>query len=540
MRRHAGFVGWLVVLFAWFVPALALADVLTIHDVDLPREGDPAAQAKVGVYFELRHGGEAVTGVKAEDCTITIDDRMPEVISAEIKDFVQGNRGVGILFVFPVAKNYSEDSFGIRRHLSTLVQRIDRPIDMLNAVPYDMGAKSMGWSRASERTLLRALEEIRTTDAIEPNLFSAFGPTIAVMEGLQNVSQKYIVLISDAEGAIMGDLERAQQLISQFVEQLKKHNIRPIVVAYSPDGRDGLPNAGLIKRIATLMGAPYFEATDESKFQQIIQQDVFNYIFKQSIYEATLNMDGSNFLEAGKYPLQLTVKLANSEEKAATKISWPSLKKGCPKFCVILLVLGVLVIGAAAFIIIRRCGRGNACAGSKRMRGKKEGERVHVEGMLAIRGAGKEDERVHVEGTLTVRRRDEESESGPGKEDKSELGKADTSEDSKGDEQDKKADLESDKSDECVKKDEPESSKVDEPVEKGNLESGESDECVKKDESEAGKAETFEDSKEDERGKEGESESGKEGESDEEEKVVDEDLLEVCCAACGQSIPKEP
>jgi len=170
MLKHAGFFGWLIVLFVWLVPGLALANDLKIHDVDPPKEGDPAARAKVSVYFELRQGNEAVTGINASDCTVVIDDKTPEVVSAEIKEFVHGDRGVAILFIFPIAKNYSEDSYGIRRLLLTLVQRIDRPIDMLNALPYDVGAKAVGWTRASERSLARSLDEMATTDVVEPRM----------------------------------------------------------------------------------------------------------------------------------------------------------------------------------------------------------------------------------------------------------------------------------------------------------------------------------------------------------------------------------
>jgi len=174
------------------------------------------------------------------------------------------------------------------------------------------------------------------------------------MESVQNVSQKYVVLISDVEGAVAGDTDRAGRLINQFVEGLTKNNIRPIIIAYSPDGKETMPNVHLIKRIATNMNAPYFEAHDEARFTQFITQDVYNYIFKQHIYEATLNMDGSNYLPAGKYPFQLTVKLANTDEKAATKISWPRLKKNRTTLWVIISVAGVLIIGVVLFIVLRR------------------------------------------------------------------------------------------------------------------------------------------------------------------------------------------
>lgn len=357
MQSYPKILGKLILLLACLIiPSWAWANNLDIIDVETPLAHTPTAEAKVSVYFDYRQGENnmAITGINADNCSINIDGKKPEVLHSEIRNFTEGTRGVGILFIFPIAKNYSEESFAIRSTLTTLVQLMNRPIDMVNAIPYDLAGSPLGWSKASEGSLSRQIGELQTTDVLEPNLFASFQPAISVLENLQNVSQKYVVIISDAEGAIVGERDRATQLIGSFTDQLKKSNIKPIVVGYSPDGAAAMTNVDLIKRIATNTGGAYFRAENLSMFQKVIQSDVYNYIFKQYIYEATLKMDGSNYLEPGKYNLQLVVKTSNSEDKSAVKITWPELDKNYTWLWVTLGLLLFAGIGVFTFIAIRR------------------------------------------------------------------------------------------------------------------------------------------------------------------------------------------
>ncbi len=356
MYKHSCILCWLFVLIITLVPAYAWANSLTIVDVDSPKEGSFTEEAELSVYFDLRHGESMspVTGINTDNCSVLIDGKKPKVVKSEMVEFSDGNKGVGVLFIFPIAKNYTEDSFGIRTTLTTLVQLFNRNIDMVNAIPYDVGATPTGWSKASDGELSRRLGEMQTSDVLEPNLFTAFSPAISVLSNLQNVSQKYVVIISDAEGAVVGNPERANQFIGEFTNQLKKNNITPIVVGYSPDGLGAMGNVGLLKRLATNVGGPYFQAENLSRFQQIIQSDVYNYIFKQYIYRVTLDMSGDNYLEPGKYNLQLVVKTSNSEDKAAYKIKWPQLKKNRAWLWFTIGGVFILGIAVAIFIIIRR------------------------------------------------------------------------------------------------------------------------------------------------------------------------------------------
>lgn len=356
MHKESGILTWIfVVLTILLMPSIVFADSINILDVVPPEEGTPTEEAQLSIYFEARQNDKtSISGINADNCSVLIDGKKPEVLKAEIRDFKDGDRSIGVLFIFPIAKNYTEDSFAIRAGLTTLVQMIDRPIDMVNAIPYDTSGTPVGWTKGSESTLRRAISEMQTTDVLEPNLFAAFQPAISVLTNLQNVSQKYVVIISDAEGAIVGDRERAIQLIGAFTDELKKNKIVPIVIGYSPDGKDAMTNIGLLKRISTNTGGPYFQAESSSEYQQRIQRDVYNYIYQQYIYDVTLKMDGDNYLDPGKYNLQLVVKTSSGELKNAAKITWPELTKDRTWLIITIVTLILLVVGGAIFFVISR------------------------------------------------------------------------------------------------------------------------------------------------------------------------------------------
>ena len=342
MQKTPIMLGKLLILFALlFIPSWAMANNLTIVDVETPEEGSPTEKARLSVYFDYRQGENnmAITGINADNCSVNIDGRTPEVVRAEVREFTSGNRGVGVLFVFPIAKNYLEESFAIRSTLTTLVQNMNRDIDMVNAIPYDSNATPLGWSRASEGSLSRQIGELKTTDVLEPNLFTSFHVAVNVLANLQNVSQKYVVIISDAEGAVVGDREQAMRYIGNFVDALKKNDIKPIVVGYSPDGAAAMNNVDLIKRIATNAGGAFFRAESLTVFQQVLQRDVYDYIFKQYIYDVTLNMTGDNYLEP---------------DKSAVKVTWPMLEKNRTWLWITLVCLFLAGAGVVVFIVIRR------------------------------------------------------------------------------------------------------------------------------------------------------------------------------------------
>ncbi len=190
------------------------------------------------------------------------------------------DQSVGILFIFPNSKTYNEDYFAIRKNLRSFITQIDRDVDQLNAVPYDSGATQLGWSKANSGTLARLLdEEVKTSDVLEPNLFISFTHALGAFEAVTNVSQKYLVFISDAEGALVGNVDQAQRLIGNFSNDLKKGNVTPIIIGYSPDGPEAMPNINLLKQIASNNNGVYFQANDTAEFTNILTNDVYNYIY---------------------------------------------------------------------------------------------------------------------------------------------------------------------------------------------------------------------------------------------------------------------
>ena len=57
MQKAPIMLGKLLILFALlFIPSWAMANNLTIIDVETPQENTPAEEARVSVYFDYRQG----------------------------------------------------------------------------------------------------------------------------------------------------------------------------------------------------------------------------------------------------------------------------------------------------------------------------------------------------------------------------------------------------------------------------------------------------------------------------------------------------
>ena len=317
----------LVLLFALCASTAFAQDGLKITDIDLTEVDTNQEKVRLSVYFNAYQAPKNVDEIKSSACSLTMDANTPKVIRSGIQNFVKGDKGVGVLFIFPISKAYSEDLFSIRSTLLNLLQMMKRPIDWVNAVPYDNVGTAVGWSKASESKLSDTIRDMQNTDEILPNLFNAFNPAVAMLKSLENVSQKYLVIISDAEGEVFSDPGRALGLIAMLVDQLKQNNIIPIVVGYSPDGEDIMYNVHMIKRIATNANGVYFVAGETSRFQSIMLNDVYDYIFKQYIYDVTLDLSGSNLLKSGNHQLQISVTHDHGEEKASYNVNWLALLK---------------------------------------------------------------------------------------------------------------------------------------------------------------------------------------------------------------------
>lgn len=324
-------------LFPLFLllPALGWANDLTILGVVPPQEGTDAAEAAVSVYFDYRNSLRMhIAGLQTDHCTVQIDGKQPEIVHAEMQPFVEGDMGVAVLFVFPIAKNYAEGAFGIRSNLRTLLQRMNRPTDLVTAVTYDDKALNYGWTMPGQNKLIENIDALQNTEVIEPNFFASVAPAIAAFKDLDPIRKNYVVIISDAEGMIFNDTERAASLTSQFIDTLKKHAVTPIIIAYSPDGRAAMPNIHWLQRIATQLDGYYYMAESELTFQNILINEVYNAIYSKYLLKMTLNMSGDHAIKPGNYPLKLSVhsKEGLPEDKAETSIAWPELRNGLFNF----------------------------------------------------------------------------------------------------------------------------------------------------------------------------------------------------------------
>ncbi len=361
MLRKAGLFGWLTVLLITLFPAITMAAGLKLEEIELPKEGTPAEEAHLSVYFDMRAGDNStIVGIEPENCQLTIENKTFDITkeNGQIREFVDGNKDVGILFIFPKAKNYSEEDYQFRQNLVMLLQRIkDRGNDKVNAIPFDSGSATLGWSNSSDQTLIKQLnEEVQNSDVTTPNVFSSFNPALAALESLNGVSYKYVVIITDSLGDYFGEGgTNAQRAVGNFVTEISKDKkVTPIIIGYTADDIADLADIGIIKRIATNTGGPYYEAHSVSEFTQIITRDVYDYIYKRYILDVTLNMDGSNYLEADNYPVQLVVKINNKEEKAGIKINWPELSKNRTTLWLVLGGILLLVIAGVIIVVIRR------------------------------------------------------------------------------------------------------------------------------------------------------------------------------------------
>lgn len=326
MRKNLAF-GVCLMMFM-LMPSMIWADVLNIEDVDISESGTADRNVEVSVYFNLRSGEKNVTGIAAQDCSIRIDGTKPKIKKADMISFKDGTHGVGVLFVFPIAKLYNEEDYGIRGAVGSLIKQFGRGIDFLNFITFDASVNVSQWHKASDGLTFKALSEItKESDVVLPNFFVQFVPAVNVFKSLDGISQKYLVIISDSEGTDIGQPERVNQMIGRFTEQLKQNHITPIVVGYSPDGAAAMPNIPLLKSIAANAGGHYFQAERRDDFLNVMKNDVYHAVFGRYIYHAVLDMDK---LEKKNYDLQFAVKSKSSMDKANYQFTWPVVKKTAP------------------------------------------------------------------------------------------------------------------------------------------------------------------------------------------------------------------
>lgn len=289
------------------LPAVAYAQALNITHVDVPAAGDKASYAKFAVYFDAYdRSGKPIRNLEVKDCSLTIARRSPKIVRHSLDKFIKGDQRVGVLFLFPNAKNYSEEAFGIRHALVALAKKVDRGIDQFNFVAYDISTEQTGWERVWDGAFDSFAKHAETTDVLEPNLFASMLPALDMLKKLQDVDRKFLVMITDAEGAVFDNRDRALQMAGMFSDELQKNGVTPIVVNYSPDGMYAMPNIQMLNPIIK-NGGRSFVVENRSDFEKLMTDDVYDYIWGSYIYHVAYDLteDDVGRIEPGKYYMQL-------------------------------------------------------------------------------------------------------------------------------------------------------------------------------------------------------------------------------------------
>ncbi|MDX9719492.1 MAG: FHA domain-containing protein [Myxococcota bacterium] len=330
----------------FFAAPASAQSVLEIFDINTKEA------PKVRLYFSARAAkGDPIAGLKAENIKLLIDADEPPLSSKTLRAFKEGDQPVAVVVVFPVAKDYIEEFFGIRTNLSGFVRNF-RPVDWVGAVAYDSKAQQYpAVTGADISGLADTIQNLTETDVIEPNMFSSLPTAINVLKQVEGVKLKYIVLVSNAEGAMVAVDAEATKRIQDFQKRAKDEDIRSLVIGYTPDGPDTLTYRKWLQQLS--LGG-YYEATriDELPTQLNV---VYDRIFQQYILDVEVNLEEDYWLEEGKYNFTVLAKVGSQELKGTDKAPWPALDKSYAwlVWLIVGIVAGLLVLFLIIMIIIK-------------------------------------------------------------------------------------------------------------------------------------------------------------------------------------------
>jgi len=334
-------------LFGLLLPTTASAQsVLDIVDINTKEA------PSLSVYFSARNAdGSPISGLKAEDITLEIDGSEPPLDSKELQSFKKGESPVAAVVVFPIAADYIEQFFGIRSNVANFLGQF-RQIDFIGYVAYGANASPSALVTGADIPgMAQTIRDLENTDEIEPNLFGALIPAIAMLKNAENVKQKYLVVVSNAEGAVVGDDKAAASKIAKFQQTVKELGIRPLIVGYTPDGPDALTYRKWLKQMS-LAGGTYTEATAKADLPGAMNK-VYEQIFQQYILNADIAMEDPDeyWLEEGKYPFTVIAKVGSQELKSTQKAAWPAVEKPASLWWWWFIVLPLLIL-LGAFLLI--------------------------------------------------------------------------------------------------------------------------------------------------------------------------------------------
>jgi len=305
--------------------AQSILEVFDINTKEVESSFEDSGAAKISIYFSARQAkGQPISGLKADNINLLINKDEPPLKSKTLRSFKDGDRAIAVVVVFPIAKDYIEEFYGIRSNVASFVQQF-RSLDWVGVVAYDSTATPYApVTGADIPGLADTVREIQNTEVIEPNLFGALIPAVNMLKNLE-AKQKYLVVVSNAEGAIVGDDKEATKRIQKFQYSIKELGITPMIVGYTPDGPEELTYRKWLKQLA-LAGGTYNEAVAMDELPNAMNT-VFDLIFQQYILDAEVDLSGDFWLEEGKYTFTVVAKVGSQELKGSQKAGWPALSK---------------------------------------------------------------------------------------------------------------------------------------------------------------------------------------------------------------------
>lgn len=356
----------LAVFFVVLVAPLAAQAQAVLEIIDVNTKDATADNPVVRVYFSARNpDGSTLSGIKAENLTLqaksvkladeeeaAVDFHAVEYISKELKAFKAGDQPVAVVVVFPIARDYIEEFYGIRNNVATFIGQF-RPEDWVGYVAYDSNARRPEIATGPNiNALSEQIAALKETEVIEPNLYAALPAAINALKNIEGAKQKYLVVVSNAEGAVSGDDAAATKQIGRATAMMKEANVRPIIVGYTPDGPDELTWRKWLKQLS-LAGGTYTEATALEELPSAMTR-VYDQIFQAYILEVVLDLSDHEkyWLPSGKYNWTVTAKIGSQELKSSMEAGFDvGGRPPFPWLKWILIGLGALV-GALLLILI--------------------------------------------------------------------------------------------------------------------------------------------------------------------------------------------
>jgi len=282
--------------------------------------------AAVSLHFTARNADLTPMSLEAEALKVMIGDKEVPVFAKRLLTLEKSEEAVAVVAVFPIAKDYLEEFFGIRLNAAIFVERM-RDKDWAGIVAYDSEAHETApvSGQGDLSWLADQISELKNSEIIEPNLFIGATAGLEMAGAIKDVKEKYLVVITNAEGAVVGDDRAAIKAIDAFKTRARELGVRPMMIGYTPDGPEELKYADWLKKMSAADGT-YSEATSLDDLPGVVSK-VFSQIYGQYVLEVEVDLSGDFWLENGAHPFTLSTKVGSREVKSTQRESWPALAK---------------------------------------------------------------------------------------------------------------------------------------------------------------------------------------------------------------------